>query len=1029
MTQFCALTRLAVRDTRSHWLRAVIVIALVAIATFLINAKSLVHQGDEPAVRFAYQRVEGAQASVDFNIDNNIIQDVHGRGYDRVSSTYDTVEGNPWKLEIVAERAQALNTLAGGNTIVPVVATEFIAASDVSNLAYPAFTAVQGPWDLVAHHVTLAEGRPTQSPGEMAISSPDAAALDLHVGDRVEVKRAGPFGKSAEPPATVTVVALIDGNGIFLSDGTFPELDRVLSAIVAGDAATLTGEEEQIALEVPEMTTFKLVGDEEIDWDAVRAANRDGLVVTSRSVLDNTPDESQVESADVEYASDPMWVLAASLIVSLAIFAIALFIPLSILFAQSSMRTSRIVQTVGATRRQWFAVLALTQAILVGIGVIAGHLLGIIIVGAYLYRTYGALYGVPFNWEALVSQLIIAIIISFVSAKIGYDQVKSSHNARSLTPSTPSRRNLWVGIGLVTGSSILSVWSFLTNSPLAMVVPLFLTGVAVGVVLLLPTVLHGFDRAVSQRTTSSRERKRVTWQQALSFASLDLRRRRHRTVPAIAAITLTTSGMLVLGTLMGVGITSPNAGSDVFDREHALMMLRSGTLDADVARDRFDRATAVMNASTSATAEAELAGNFLGVMTRENADLMLNVDADNTPLSRLIDTRPRDMYEQYMEGAEDPMDFFVGARSPDGQYHGCPGVNPHEYRPQRAGKPVTDQQSHSCQFIEALETSDNEVSFPEGPSFLVDDGSFITQAGVRALGDADEAAEVLRAGGALVNDPGLIVDGRTTVVLSAIRASSSGDEFIDPAFHDSYTKLAEIPDGERLPSRIEVRAVTVPAVAYPVPLDRGDAVILSPRAAAELGVHAVPVAQLVHFTDARSQWDVYNAIEDVSEAVPQIAVQAHYSDIEAVKDNLWFVGVLVVMVMFITVMFAILASLEVRRPIAICEMVGANIGFKRWFGAIYTAITVALGVVGALIVLLCVTGIGLITRYIGEMFFYERYFLDIPLMWVPPAQVLALVLLPLLAAVVGVLVMPGRRDGEPPVGHVGGRENGAKPKG
>ncbi|MDO5720792.1 MAG: hypothetical protein Q4P05_08655 [Actinomycetaceae bacterium] len=1008
MTQFRALTRLAVRDTRSHWLRAVIVIALVAIATFLINAQSLVHLGDEPGERSAYQRVAGAQASVDFNIDQNIIQDVYGRDFDRASSQWDTAEDSPWTLETVGERAKSLEALAGENTIVPVVATEYIAASDVSNLAFPMFTAVQGPWDLIARQVEIAEGRSPQSPGEMAISSVDAASLDLQLGDHVEIKRAGPFGQSTESPATVTVVGVIENQGIFLSEGTFPQLDHVLSAIVSGETASLTDEDAQIAVEVPEITTFKLVGEKEIDWEAVRAANRDGLVVTSRAVLDNPPQQSQIEPSYVEYAKDPMWVLAASLLGSLAVFAIALFIPLSILFAQSSMRTSRIVRIVGATNRQWFAVLALTQAILVGIGVIAGHLLGILVVGAYLYRTYGEIYNVPFDWRALVAQLPMAIAISFVSAKIGYDQVENSHGTHALTSTPPSRKNLFIGIGLVVGGSVFTAGSWLTDSSLAMLLPLFLTAVAVGVVLLVPTLLHGLDRAMTHRATYSRERRRATWRQAVSLAARDLRRRRHRTVPAVAAITLTISGMLIIGILLGVGVSSSGADNTAFDDQHGLIIPRPITLDSGVARERFTRAIEAMNESTSVTGEAELSGNFLGVMTRENADLMLDLDMYDSQLDRLISTRPRDMYAQYMEGADDAMVFHVGARSPDGTYHGCPGVNPHEYRPQHSGHPSTEQESASCRFIEATAVGKNQISFPETVSFFVDDGSFVSQAGAGEVGNGDEAADILRRGGVLVNDPGLIVDGQTTVVLSSTRVSSSDDQVVDPAFDNSYVTLPDMPLDEGIPNRIEVRAVTVPAVAYPVPLDRGDAVILSPPVASQLGLKAAPIAQLVKFNTSPAWWSIYHAADDARQAVPQIVVESHQSDIEMVRDNLWFFAVLTGMVMFITVMLAILAALEVRRPMDIFETIGANGGFKHWFGAAYTAITVMLGIIGALIVLLFVTGIVLITRYIGEVFFYERYFLDIPLMWLRPAQILALALLPFLAAIVGAVIIPSR---------------------
>lgn len=1010
MAKIRALTRLAWRDTRSHWLRALIVIGLVALATVIINVKPLVHMVDEPAIKHAYQRIEHAQASVDFAVDKNIIQEPLGRGFDRATSTHDTEDSNPWTVQKVRERAGALRDLAGQAEIVPVVSTEYSILASAESLAYPQFTAVQGPWKYISQGAVIASGRPPQSAGDIAISETDAEALDVSLGDTVRIVRMGPFGDPTEPPVKATVVGLIEGRGIFMAPETFPEITRILDTLLSSESAPLTPADESIAVEIPEITTFKIVGDTPIDWGQVREANREGLVVTSRAVLANPPADKPSSDFEWHYESDPMWLLAFSLVASLAIFATALLVPLSILFAQSSIHISRIVQTIGATRRQWFIVLSLIQAILVSTGIILGHLLSMVVVWAYFSSRHERLYVVPFNWHNLLSQLILAVIISYVSARIGYAQVRRAEEARALTPSAPSWRLTIAGAALLMGSCVLIIVSLATDSQLGLALPLYVTGIALGIVILVPFAFHSLDRRLTWRRASSAERRRSTWRQAASLAILDLRRRRHRTVPAIAAITLATGGIFIVTSLFGVSTVMQPQVDQLTDQKHAVIVPQSGTLDTELAIQRFDRAADEINDYATVSTQAVLGGNYLDLMTQENAHLMLDTRGDSR-LERLIATLPRNLNDLYVRGSEEAVNFRLGARSPDGQYHGCPGANPHSIHPKMEGEPETEQQELSCQFIDKATRNSPANTFGVlTPEFFIDDGTFISQSGAQKLGDATRSAEVLRNGGVVVNDPGLIHDGKTTVVLAGLVVDPDFEEIPDPAFSDNFATLADIKEDEEIPPRLELRTLTVPATAYELPGRQGDAVMLSPEVAEQLGLKSVPVAQLVRFDTTPNWWSTHRAAQAAHAAVPQINVVMNAADYEAMMDYAFYLLLLTAIIMFITLMLAILSGLEVRKTLDIIDDIGANFALRRWFGAWYAGVTVALGVIGGGLTLAVFNGVAAIANSINQWMNEPAYVWELQLEQILLLQLFALVLLPFLAGIVGALVFPRRRS-------------------
>lgn len=1010
MAKIRALSRLAWRDTRSHWLRALIVIGLVALATVIINAKPLVHMVDEPAIKHAYQRIENAQASVDFAVDKNIIQDPLGRGFDRATSTHDTEDTNPWTVPIVRERAGALKDLAGQAEVVPVVSTEYSILAGAESLAYPQFTAIQGPWKYVSQGAVIASGHSPQSAGDIAISETDAEALDISLGETVRIVRMGPFGDPTEPPVEGTVVGLVAGRGIFMAPGTFPEITRIIDAMLSEDSQPLTPADERVAVEIPEITTFKIVGDTPIDWGQVREANREGLVVTSRAVVAHPPEEKSSSDFTWDYESDPMWLLAFSLVASLAIFATALLVPLSILFAQSSIHTSRIVQTVGATRRQWFVVLSLIQAILVSAGIVLGHLLSMVVVWAYFSSRHERLYIVPFSWYNLLSQLILAVVISYVSARIGYVQVRRAEQARALTPSAPSRRMTIAGAGLLIGSCVLIILSLVTDSQINLALPLYITGIALGIVMLVPVAFHSLDKRLTRRRVSSTERRRSTWKQAASLAILDLRRRRHRTVPAIAAITLATGGIFIMTSLFGVSsFVQPQVGH-LMDEKHAVIVPQSGTLDTELATQRFDRAVDEMNGYAAVSAQAVLGGNYLDLMTQENAHFMLDTKGDSR-LNRLIATLPGNLNDLYVKSPEDAVIFRLGARSPDGQYHGCPGVNPHSIYPEMKGEPETEQQELSCRFIDIATHSSPANAFGVlTPEFLIDDGTFISQSGAPKLGDTTRAAEVLRNGGVLVNDPGLIHNGKTTVVLAGLVAAPYDEEIPDPAFSDNFATLADVKEDEEIPLRIELRTLTVAAAAYELPERRGDGVMLSPQVADQLGLKNVPVAQLVSFETTPNWWSAHRAAEAAHAAVPQINIVANAADYEAMMEYVFYLLLLTAIIMFITLMLAILSGLEVRKTLDIIDDIGANFTLRRWFGAWYAGVTVTLGVIGGGLTLAVFNGVVAIANSISQWMNEPSYMWELRLEQIVTFQLFALLLLPFLAGVVGALVFPRRRS-------------------
>ncbi|MFC6287176.1 FtsX-like permease family protein [Nocardioides sp. GCM10027113] len=291
-----------------------------------------------------------------------------------------------------------------------------------------------------------------------------------------------------------------------------------------------------------------------VTWDDVLALNAIGASVLSRAVLLDPPPRSALDPEVTQWDGGPQeaTIAVAVLIVVMALLEVVLLAgPAFAVGARRQARTLALMAASGGTPRQARRVVLASAIVLGSLASALGVLLGLVAARALLPVLQGfsqSRFG-PFEvpWThvggvaafGLTSALLAAVVPAWLASRQDVVAVLGGRRGDR----APSLRSPALGVALLAASVGGAVYGALRPS----YGEIFIAGSAVvavlGMILLVPVVLVGLARTGRRLPLVVR------------YALRDAARHRTRTVPAVAAVAATVSGVVALG----IAVTSDSA--------------------------------------------------------------------------------------------------------------------------------------------------------------------------------------------------------------------------------------------------------------------------------------------------------------------------------------------------------------------------------------------------------------------------------------------------------------------------------------
>ncbi|MGL5809791.1 MAG: FtsX-like permease family protein [Nocardioides sp.] len=435
---------------------------------------------------------------------------------------YDAESGLP-------DQAAALQRLVKSPVTAELIANERVAVDD--RLVPALVQSVSSPQSLEPK-VELLSGRWPRSPSEVLITPR---------GEHDGLPTSGTLSLSGDGgERTVTVV----GSGIGRTDDAMASLVSIAPERAAGGA----------------VLRWLILGSEPIAWDEVRRLNEFGIAVTSRAVIEDPPDDAELDPAVREAVSGPIGGPLDSVAIVLA-FTVFLFTALLVApaFAVGAARQRRslgLIASNGATTRQ-LRRSVLAQAIVLGVlaalvgaglgtGVATGQSLVIGSLRPWLLPV--SLTPPLTDLAAVVVTAIIAVVASALipASRLGRLDIASVIRGHQVSP--PLSRKLPAFGAATAAIGLLSLlWAFAQEQVPLPAALAGITGLVLGAIMTMPLTLTLAARLAGRTSMPVR------------MAARDAARHRSRAVPTMAAIMASAA----LATTLGVA-----AGSD--DRQERL---------------------------------------------------------------------------------------------------------------------------------------------------------------------------------------------------------------------------------------------------------------------------------------------------------------------------------------------------------------------------------------------------------------------------------------------------------------------------
>ncbi|WP_236557425.1 FtsX-like permease family protein [Arthrobacter sp. 9AX] len=534
--------RVARRDIRKHKGRSLLIIALIMLPVAGMTGAATLFQSiertpdeivgyelGETQARFSTLPAPNAD-SVQDPLNDEMVASSTGV-YDPDFEAADPRDLVPPGYEVLPLRQFNLTTSVGA-ALVSLQGT-------VVDALHPAF----------AGKFTLLDGRAPQSAGEALVSPGLLERFGLGLG-RTTTTSVGTF----MPVGTIRDADASDRTSvIFLQQGQVPE-----TALNQGPQS-------------PHSTSYYLVGSEPVTWPQVRAANRQGVGVLSRSVVLNPPSlaERTADGVPPPQPSSGSVAMYATfgLVAALALLEVGLLAGAAFAVgAKGQVRELALLAASGADSPTVRSVVTSAGLWLGGVAVLSGAALGLWSAAAAVHwarsigsvRFSGVHPDIPLTLVAMVLGLVCCLLAALAPANHVARQAALGALKSGRAPAGNGKRATVAGAALlpVAGALLAAGWMLGESArdpdrkagQLPLVTSLLIAGAVLAVVALV--LLAGYLVTLLTARTA-----RLPL--SLGMAARDAARNRGRTVPAVAAVLAAAtlaSAALVLSASMQAGM-------------------------------------------------------------------------------------------------------------------------------------------------------------------------------------------------------------------------------------------------------------------------------------------------------------------------------------------------------------------------------------------------------------------------------------------------------------------------------------------
>lgn len=505
--------RIARRDALRHRGRSILVLVMIALPVLAVSAADVIYQTtDVSGVESLDRRLGTADASITVEPDTSTV--VQAFDPEDGSASQGASQGGRTGAPLSIED---IRSTLGRDVPATVKRTDWNFRVDTERgLVYAEGVELDGSSPLSEGLYELTTGRWPSAPDEIVVS--DAlAGKGFDVGGRL----------TEHDGETFTVVGSAESTSY--RDSMF--------AIAAVDA---------LDVDPGNSLTTWLVGGGSVTWDEVKSLNALGAIVVSRSVITDPPPASELP-ADVQQwsaGSDASAIAVVALIVVMALLEVVLLAgPAFAVGARRQSRTLALMAASGGTPQQSRRVILAGGVVLGGAAAALGVVLGILVGWALLpvvQRFSDQVLG-PFDVSPVhllavaVFGLLSAFLAAVVPAWIASRQDVVAVLAGRRGDRKPSLRSPLLGLLLVGFGIAGSAAGGASGAGGEFAIAGSAVVAVLGMILLVPVVVSTFARLGRRLPLSAR------------YAVRDAARHRTRTVPAVAAVAATVTGVVALG--------------------------------------------------------------------------------------------------------------------------------------------------------------------------------------------------------------------------------------------------------------------------------------------------------------------------------------------------------------------------------------------------------------------------------------------------------------------------------------------------
>lgn len=427
-------------------------------------------------------------------------------------------------LSSSTDKVRSPTTLLPVGTRIVTMRTTSAVAKTAAGVGY--FGVVEGePWDpSFAGRMRIISGTPPTTRSEIMVSPAALERLGVPLGGTIHVTK--------PKPATFTVVGTLKDAQNYANDDVLYGGPGVFDGVLPAD--DLTG------------TSFYLP-DLPLEWGQVRALNKEGATVFSRTVVLDPPSKEVAPRDGTDGSGAAATVLVVALIGAFAMFEVCLLAGAAFAVgARQRQRALAILASVGASRRVLFAVMSVEGILLGLVGGLLGTGLGLTaaaIVEPLLANGDETRFpAFQPDWPVLALIVLASMASGWAAAALPartaskVDIVAALRGARR-PPKVSTRRPI-IGVFIVAGGSVLALMGgvviIASQQSDQVNDKVFTTGIVllaagpvamqIGVILIAPLLLRWAMRLLSG------------WGPGARLSGRDASRNPSRTVPALAAV-------------------------------------------------------------------------------------------------------------------------------------------------------------------------------------------------------------------------------------------------------------------------------------------------------------------------------------------------------------------------------------------------------------------------------------------------------------------------------------------------------------